>query len=171
MSSERLAGSEDAAKRLSATSLREFLDPKNDKDKTRRYRRPVSRNEIALPGLARHALKLVGLPSAGPGEKVAWWVNFLFQGRQCELALEKFGLRLYVEIVDNDEAQANQVANKIVKKLSSGMRGVESLVLVPPASGLFRDGKATVVNQHRSLRRTYEYFVSVHQNHSSSKTR
>lgn len=129
MTSERLAGSEDAAKRLSATSLREFLDPKTDKDETRRYRRyrrPVSRDEIALPGLARYALKLVGLPSAGPGEKVAWWVNFLFQGRQCELALEKFGLRLYVELVDNDETKASQVANKIVKKLSSSMRAVES---------------------------------------------
>lgn len=161
MTSARLAGSEDAAKRLSATSLREFLDPKNDKDTTRRYRRyrrPVSREEIALPGLARYALKLVGLPSAGPGEKVAWWVNFLFQGRQCELELEKFGLRLYVEIVDNDETRANQVANKIVKKLGSSMRAVESLVLAPAASGLFRNGEASVINQHTSLRRTYEYF-------------
>lgn len=161
MTPARLAGSEDAAKRLSATALREFLDPKSDKDKTRRYRRyqrPVSRDEIALPGLARYALELVGLPPSGPGEKVAWWVNFLFQGRQCELALEKFGLRLYVELIDNDETQATQTANKIVKKLSSSMRAVESLVLAPAAPRLFRSGQATVINQHTSLRRTYEYF-------------
>ncbi|WP_458117284.1 hypothetical protein [Arthrobacter sp. D2-10] len=161
MTSARLAGSEEAARRLSATSLREFLDPDTDKDKARRYRRyrrPVSRDEIALPGLVRYALKLIDLPSAGPGEKVAWWVNFLFQGRQCELALEKFGLRLYVELIDNDETQADQVARKIVKKLSSSMRVVEDLVLAPAASGLFRNGDATVINQHASLRRTYEYF-------------
>ncbi|MFJ2620097.1 hypothetical protein [Glutamicibacter sp. NPDC087344] len=161
MTSERIAGSEDAAKRLSATSLREFLDPITDTDKTRRYRRyrrSVSRDEIALPGLVRYALKLVGLSSFGPGEKVAWWVNFLFQGRQCELAFEKFGLRLYIEIVDNDEADVIKVGNKIVKKLGSSMRAVESLVLAPAAPGLFHDGKATVVNQHMSLRRSYEYF-------------
>ena len=160
MTSERLEGSEDAARRLRSTSLRDFRDPNTDSDKTRRYRRykrSVSRDEIALPGLARYALELVGLPSRGPGEKVAWWVNFLFQDRQCELALEKFGLRLYVEIVE-DGAEADRVANKIVKKLSSSMRAVESLVLAPAAPGLFRHGKATVVNQHISLRRTYEYF-------------
>lgn len=161
MKSERLAGSDDAAKRLSATSLREFLHPSTDKDKARRYRRyrwSVSCEEMALPGLARYALGLVGLPSFGPSEKVAWWVNFLFQDRQCELALEKFGLQLYIEIVDNDEADAIQTAKQIVKKLSSSMRAVENLVLAPAAPGLFRDGKATVVNQHISLRRTYEYF-------------
>lgn len=161
MTSERLAGSENAARRLSATSLREFQDPNTDKDKTRRYRRyrlSVSRDEIALPGLVRYALGLVGLRSFGPGEKVAWWVNFMFQSRQCELAFEKFGLRLYIEIVDNDEADAIKVANKIVKKLGSSIRAVESLVLAPAAPGLFHNGKATVVNQHMSLRRSYEYF-------------
>ncbi|PYI69781.1 hypothetical protein CVV68_01345 [Arthrobacter livingstonensis] len=89
---------------------------------------------------------------------MAWWVNFLFHGRQCELALEKFGLHLYIEIVDNDEADANMAANKIVKKLGSSMRAIESLVLTPAAPGLFREGKATVVNQYSSLRRSYEYF-------------
>lgn len=155
------SGSEDAAKRLSATSLREFQHPKKDKDTTRRYRRykrRISRGEIALPELARYALELIGLPAVGPGERVAWWVNFLFQGRQCELALEKFGLRLYIEIVDNDETQANQTADKIVKKLSSSMRAVETFVLAPAAPELFRSGQATVINQHMSLRRTYEYF-------------
>jgi hypothetical protein len=156
MTSARLAGSEDAAKRLSATSLREFFDPRTDlNEKTRRYRRyrrAISRDEITLPALARYAMELVGLRSFGPKEKVAWWVNFLYQDLQCELALEKFGLRLYVEIVDNDEAQAAEVANKIVKKFRSSMRSVEGLVLAPAAAELFRNGKATVVNQHMSLR-------------------
>jgi hypothetical protein len=161
MTRSRLAGAENAGKRLKATSLRGFLDPNIDTDKTRRYRRyrrSVSHNEIALPGLARYALELVGLRSAGPGEKVAWWVHFLFQGQQCELALEKFGLRLYVELVDSDETQAEQLATKIVKKLKSSMRAIEELVLAPAASGLFRDGEATAVNQHAGLRRSYEYF-------------
>lgn len=162
MTSARLAGSEEATKRLSATSLREFFDPRtnlNDESRRyRRYRRAISRDEITLPALARYALELIGLPSFGPREKVAWWVNFLYQGLQCELALEKFGLRMYVEIVDNDEEQATEVANEIVKKLRSSMRSVEGLVLTPAAAELFRNGKATVVNQHMSLRRTYEYF-------------
>lgn len=161
MIQSRLAGSENAGKRLKATSLRDFLDPKTDTDKTRRYRRhrrSVSRDEIALPGLARYALELVGLRSAGPGEKVSWWVHFLFQGQLCELALEKFGLRLYVELVDDDETQAEQLAKIIVKKLRSSMRAIETLVLAPAASGLFREGEVTAVNQHAGLRRSYEYF-------------
>lgn len=161
MTSGRLPGSEDAAKRLRETSLREFYGPEagtDDAREYRRYKRAVSDDEITLPELARYALELVGLPSDGPGEKVAWWVNFLFEGRQCELALEKFGLRIYVEVVGNDITEANAVTNRIVKKLSSSMRAVESMVLAPAAPDLFRKGRATVINQHFTLRRTYEYF-------------
>lgn len=162
MTAERSNRLEEVAKRLQSTSLREFRDPRadlNDKSRRyRRYRRPVSLEEVPLPELARYALKLIGLSSSGPGEKVAWWVHFLFQDLQCELALEKFGLRLYVEVVNDDEAQAHEATNRIVKRLRSSARIVENLALAPAAPGLFQAGMATVINQHMSLRRTYEYF-------------
>jgi hypothetical protein len=31
-------------------------------------------------------LSLIGLPISGPGEKVAWWVQFEFGGLRYELA-------------------------------------------------------------------------------------
>ena len=139
--------------------MREFRAPgPNINYKSGPYRRSVGLKEIPLPELARYALELVGLSSAGRLEKVAWWVSFTFQDRHCELSLEKFGLRINVEAVDGDETQAHEVTNQIVKRLRSSTRIVENLLLAPAAPRLFQAGMATVVNQHRSLRRTYEYF-------------
>ncbi|MCA1673553.1 MAG: hypothetical protein LC799_15610, partial [Actinobacteria bacterium] len=54
-----------------------------------------------------------------------------------------------------EEARKTQV--QIVKKLRSSMRTVEKLI-VDAAPELLGKGNATVVNQHQSLRRAYDYF-------------
>lgn len=152
-----LPGETEAGKRLKQTALRDFgpVAANNEHGKTS-YKLSVSPHDVPVPDLLRYALKLIGLESGGPGEKVAWWVSFMYRSDQCELALQKFGLRLWLWS-DASEQEANKSATQIMKKLRSSVRIVEKLIL-NAAPELLGNGNATVVNQHHSLRQAYEYF-------------
>jgi hypothetical protein len=152
-----LPGEAEAGERLKQTALRDFGPvPRDDERRRSTYKLTLSRHDAPVPSLLKYALKLIGLTAQGPHEKVAWWVEFRYRGERCELAHEKFGLRLYVRTnAPADEAQKTQV--RIVKQLRSSVRTVEKLIL-DAAPELLGKGHATVVNQHRSLRRAYEYF-------------
>ncbi|MEO3861756.1 hypothetical protein [Acrocarpospora sp. B8E8] len=153
-----LPGEAEAGKRLKQTAFRDF-EPIPDDDHNRRgttYKLPLSRHDVPVPSLFKYALTLIGLTAYGPGEKVEWWVNFAYRGEWCELAHQKFGLRLYL-CTEKPEEEARKTQVQIVKKLRSSMRTVEKLI-VDAAPELLGKGSATVVNQHRSLRRAYEYF-------------
>lgn len=155
-----LPGEAEAGERLKQTALRDFgPEPEDDDDKRwnrSSYKLTISPDDAPLPALFKYALTLVGPMAYGPGEKVAWWVNFTYRGELCTLAHEKFGLRLYLRTERaEDEARATQA--QIVKQLRGSIRTVERLIL-DAAPGLLGKGHATVRNQHGSLRRAYEYF-------------
>lgn len=153
-SSEKAAG-----ERLSTTTLRDFGQPVPHED--RKYDLPSYRvtlppREAPVPVLLRQALTLTGLRYNGPGEKVAWWVPFTYKGYPCELAHQKFGLRLRIG-GDLTEERAAELLMEIRKKLASAVKTVEAL-LTETAAETFNAGNVTVVNQHRQLRRAYDYF-------------
>lgn len=106
--------------------------------------------------LLRHALALIGIGHNGPGEKVAWWVTFTYKGFPCELAHQKFGLRLRIG-GDLTGDQAGDLLSEMRKKLVSAVGTVEA-VLANKTSETLNSGNVTVVNQHRQLRRAYDYF-------------
>jgi len=143
--------------RLKQTALRDFAPSAEDEDLGgRAYRFSVDLDEAPVPALLRYALVLIGLEAYGPDEKIEWWINFRFRGVRCQLAHQKFGLRLYVRDADTeDAARATYVA--VVKKLRSAMPVIEKPIL-GAALGLLGSGRATVINQRGSLRRAYEYF-------------
>lgn len=116
----------------------------------------VSWNSAPVPQLIRYALVSIGLTPQGPAEKVAWWVNFTYQGQACTLAHEKFGLRLYLH-TESEETSATQTLIQIDKRLRSSVRAVEKEVLAD-APALLANGDATVVNQHYVLLQAYTYF-------------
>ncbi|QDP95321.1 hypothetical protein FOE78_04800 [Microlunatus elymi] len=150
---------EAAGERLSKTALRDFGQPilhaERDYDLPS-YRVSLSPAEAPVPVLLRHALTLIGIRHNGPGEKVAWWVSFTYKGYPCELAHQKFGLRLRIG-GDLTEEQADDLLTEMRKKLVSAVRTVEG-VLAETASETLNAGNVTVVNQHRQLRRAYHYF-------------
>lgn len=150
---------EAAGQRLSKTSLRDFGQPipyaERDYDLPS-YRVSLSPAEAPVPVLLRHALTLIGIRHNGPGEKVAWWVSFTYKGYPCELAHQKFGLRLRIG-GDLTEEQADDLLTEMRKKLVSAVRTVEG-VLAETASDTLNAGNVTVVNQHWQLRRAYDYF-------------
>lgn len=150
---------EAAGARLSKTTLRDFGPPipheKRDYDLPS-YRVTLLPQEAPIPVLLRHALSLIGFPHNGPSEKVAWWVTFTYKGYPCELAHQKFGLRLRIS-GDLTEAQAGHLLTEMRKKLVSAVRTVERL-LTETASDTLSASNVTVVNQHRQLRSAYDYF-------------
>lgn len=155
-----MSNSEEAAgARLSRTVLRDFSPPIAADEGSYdlpTYRVSLPPQEAPIPVLLRHALALIGIRHYGPGEKVAWWVPFTYKGYRCELAHQKFGLRLRIR-GDLTEAQADDLLTEMRKKLTAAVRTVEG-VLAETASDTLNAGNVTVVNQHRQLRRAYDYF-------------
>lgn len=156
---ESLPGEADAAERLKRTSLRDFgVMPERDED-DEHWLLPSYKFTIydaPVPALYKYALKLIGCSAYGPGEKVLWWIPFTYGGEWCELALQKFGLRIYLR-TSRPEAEARATELKIAKQLRSSMRTIERVVR-EAAPNLLGKGHATVKNQHASLRRAYDYF-------------
>lgn len=143
---------------LRRTCLRDFAEPvdRRGPDNAKTYLRVLTPDAVPVPRLLRAALELIGIPSYGPGEKVEWWVPFTFEGELCGLAHEKFGLRLRVT-TNMLETEAHALLARAERKLTAATRTVErSIQRVAPV--LLATGNATVVNQHRNLRRAYEYF-------------
>lgn len=155
---ESLAGEAEAGQRLKNTALRGFQPvPDEMRDDPRPgYVLRLSRDDAPVPALLKYALEIIGLPSDGPGEKVAWWVDFLYQGEWCQLAHRKLGVRLTL-MTDAPKDDADKKMARIVKQLRSSLRVVEKLIEVA-APEILGAGNATVVNQHSSLRGAYEYF-------------
>ena len=159
---EALIGETIAAERLKKTALRDFgvvaADDREDPrwDGMPSHRMSVSPDDAPVPFLYKYALNLIGCPAYGPGEKVAWWVNFTYRDERCSLALQKFGLRLYLR-TERPEDEALETQKQIAKQLRSSMSTVERLI-IDAAPDLLGTGSATVLNQHHSLHRAYAYF-------------
>ena len=150
---------DEAAERLRTTALRDFAPPRGWEDRDREllsYKFSLMPDSAPVPVLMQYALGLIGLKGGGPGEKVAWWVDFTYKGIDCELAHQKFGVRLYLH-ADLSEDEAEALHLEIVKKLAAAVRVAES-VLTSSAPEILNAGYATVVNQHRRLRHAYNYF-------------
>ncbi|WDP99051.1 hypothetical protein PVK74_24820 [Micromonospora chalcea] len=154
---DSLPGAAQAGERLKRTALRDF-GPVADHHVRQgtSYKVTLDPHEAPLPALLKFALNLIGIEAHGPAEKVAWWVNFTYRGEWCELAHQKFGLRLYLQTEARKE-EARKTQAQIIKQLRSSMRTVETLIL-DAAPQLLGKGDATVVNQHMSLDRAYRYF-------------
>src|SRR6266542_1351378 len=103
-----------------------------------------------------HSASSVWTRTARGRKSVAWWVNFTYKGDLCELAHQKFGVRLFLW-TDAPEETASKTLLEIAKKLQASTRTVEKLIAAA-GPDLLGGGDATVVNQHYALRRAYEYF-------------
>jgi hypothetical protein len=122
--------------------------------------------ELPVPGLARWLLHdFLGGPDLGHDEKIAWQVRFTFDGRQCALAFEKFGLRLYFspDALDGEPALRG-FADELLRRLKKAIRVAESEVFRSFAGQQMADGQVTVTNQYHQLRMMYEHFRAAAEN-------
>lgn len=137
--------------------LRDF-GPRNPGDSSAATRHTLDFHDFPVPRLLAYSLRLAGLKTGGPDEKVEWWATFTYKGVGATLAHEKFGLRLYLP-ADLTGDSSKGLLIEIQTQLRSATRAVEKVLLTvaPEMLGL---GHATVVNQHFSLDRAYAYFRS-----------
>lgn len=151
-----LPGAAEATAYLKRADFRDFAAPADESHSLSGRRFTLDHDDIPVPELARYSLALIGLDVVGAGEKIAWSVCFDYRGVRCVLAHQKFGLRLYVqgELSDSD---ALKTRDEVVNKLKSARRTVEKLVTTA-APELVGHGNVSLVNQHSSLRRAYDYF-------------
>lgn len=120
-------------------------------------REAIDRNLVPVPKLLYFLLVFFLEFSTAPREdKTHWIVPFRYRGTPCALALEKFGLFLY--IYKEGELDHEQYAREIVGKLQKGVIHIEKKVLKPLAHIQIRSGHITVVNYYYNLRSMYDYF-------------
>lgn len=128
------------------------------------WQAPVLHDALPVPGFARWILAdFLGGPDTGRDEKLAWQIRFWFEGRRCALALQKFGLRLYMDPEGLDRKSAERTATSIVARLEKAIQVAEREVFRPFAEDQVRVGKVTINNQHYQLRTMYEHFRTIAQ--------
>ncbi|MDP2316562.1 MAG: hypothetical protein Q8P41_26955 [Pseudomonadota bacterium] len=88
-----------------------------------------------------------------PMEKVHWSCEFTFRGFACAVALEKFGLRLYV-----DQAAEGVDAGTILKKLNKSIAAAERYAFEPFVRSQTQAGNVVVQNLEGRLRAGYDHF-------------
>ncbi|HEY8629590.1 MAG TPA: hypothetical protein VIL73_03470, partial [Gaiellaceae bacterium] len=113
---------------------------------------------VPLPSLYRFVLlETCGAVDLPRGDKTAFDVGFRYRQTLTTFALQKFGVRIYVDTaVAEDKTQA--FAKELVDKLGKGVGLVEKQLLRPLADEQFDAGNVTIGNQLGFLRSTYEHF-------------
>lgn len=101
----------------------------------------------------------VGAHDLGPAEKLAWEYPFRFRNRPCSIALQKFGLRLYITPQDGEDSESlDATAREIIGKISVASRCIERRALTKVAKSELQAGRVTIHNQNGRLRAMYEFF-------------
>jgi hypothetical protein len=150
-------GADAAAARLRTTALRNFAVVAHGTNYPGEYfQLKVPWKDAPVPALLRLALELIGVEPSGPAEKVAWSAQFEFNGESCTIAHAKFGVRMSIKS-ERPEGEAVETLRVALQKLTAAVPTVERMILESAPETLAR-GDVTISNQHRMLRRGYEYF-------------
>lgn len=154
---EFLSDEAKAAEQLKCTSLRDF-DVAADVE-AGQSQPPIHKfsvDDAPVPDLYKYALMLIGCQACGPAHKTRWRVEFTFRGERCQMALEKFGLHIYLQS-SRSAPDVLSTQQKISEQLKSSTTVVEELLRDNGLNRL-RQGHVTVLNQHQILLRAYVYF-------------
>jgi hypothetical protein len=122
------------------------------------HRVPIEPRRVPVPSLYRYVLlEAVGGVDLPLDEKMAFDVGFRYENVPCTLALQKFGIRVYVATKVPD-GKVRQFSDRLLGKLTKGVELLEKQVLRPLADQQLAEGNVTIANQRGFLRTTYEHF-------------
>lgn len=103
--------------------------------------------------------RVLGAPDRGRDEKLAWECTLTAQVIDCSVALQKFGLRVYVASDQaEDEEHAAAIAKDLISRVRRSVGVVEAHILRGIAKERVASGNLTIDNQHRWFREMYEHF-------------
>ncbi|MGW6154481.1 hypothetical protein ACWFRM_15315 [Streptomyces sp. NPDC055144] len=95
----------------------------------------------------------------GRAEKLAWEYPFTFREYSCAIAMQKFGMRLYIAPREGENPDSPEsVAREIFGKLSAASRCIERGLLAQTAKAEVQAGRVTIQNQAGQLRAMYRFF-------------
>lgn len=119
----------------------------------------IDRDDLPVPSLVLFVLtRTMGLVDLGMHEKTRWHVPFGFRGHRVTLALQKFGMRMYIDVAKGSGESAQAIADDVVRSLKKVIRIVEKTTLADIAGQQLADANVTIANQSGRLRAMYEHF-------------
>ncbi len=111
----------------------------------------VERESLPIPQLIFFLLNKVMQYKLGyRHDKMHWILYFLYDNKKCAIALEKFGLRLYLENKDDYE--------NIIKKINKAVNYIEKKILQDYAKEQMKSGNLTISNHFNQLSNMYYHF-------------
>lgn len=114
------------------------------------------REPAVLFYLIHHVLEFLNL---GTLEKSAWECTFTYRGVLASVALQKSGLRLYLDRRSfSDSASARKMARQAKEAIREGVDVVENQFLVTYGEAQLAKGNFTFMNQAHRLREMVDYF-------------
>jgi len=120
---------------------------------------PVDRDEIPVPGIVLLLLtEVMGMVNHGIHEKTAWYVPVGFHGHRVTIALEKFGMRIYVVPAKDSDERPEEIGREVIWRLQKAARIIERNVLSEYADSQIEEGRLTIGNQAGRLRAMYDHF-------------
>jgi len=111
----------------------------------------IERELLPIPQLIFYLLNgLMKYKSGHRYDKIHWILYFLYENKKCAIALEKFGLRLYLENKDDYK--------NIIKKINKAVNYIEKKILQDYAKKQMQNGNLTISNHFNQLSNMYYYF-------------
>jgi len=137
------------------TTLQNILNAFSYSDETDIYqnetRVKVERESLPIPQLVFFLLnKSMKYKLGYRHDKMHWILYFLYENKKCAIALEKFGLRLYIENKDDYE--------NIIKKINKAVNYIEKKILQDYAKEQMKSGNLTISNHFNQLSNMYYHF-------------
>lgn len=118
---------------------------------------PINRELIPVPELIPIVFSgILGFPNLGPGEKIRWQICFKYKNLLCNIAHEKFGIRLYYQQLEGNKSKIN--TDEIIGKINKGLRIIEKSILQDFSKYQFSQCNITIPNIYYSLNERYQYF-------------
>lgn len=118
---------------------------------------PLDRKVLPVPELIPFILSgVLGFPNLGRGEKIRWQICFKYKNVLCNIAHQKFGVRLYYLKLEKNDLRINP--DEIIGKLIKGLRIIEKSVLQGFSKHQLSQGNVTIPNIYHKLDGMYQYF-------------
>lgn len=146
---------EQLIKDLKNTSLKHFSVPTDHTPDTGKYRVfHIDRTEIPVRELIQFIFVFIlEFPIYRPEEKLRWEVPFIYKKFYCTFAMQKFGLRLYIQ-----EGSDKRLASEIIKKIQKAINKTERTFLNDFAKHQIEKGNFTIENRYHFFEERYTYF-------------
>ncbi len=130
--------------------------PRKERDFTRIG---LDKRRFPSPTVLQVVLMYAGLENLGRAEKLDWEYAFVYEGVNCSISHEKFGLFAYWQSAGFAEPEQGEAfVERMMGRLVAAQKLMERHVLQPLAEEQIAMGNVTIRNQYHPLNSAYKHF-------------